>query len=107
MAHRPQQSVQQYWTLDKSVLPKSINKYFEAHTRILLFLYFYFSASGQAVVTGVVLLPPGSGVLHCLCVFTMDATNPNPNPNPNLEEICRRVPPNDVTGLKWLKKHKK
>ena len=37
--------------------------------------------------------------------FTMDGTNSNPNPNPNLHEIYRWLPSDDVTGVKWLKKH--
>ena len=48
-----------------------------------------------------------SRVSYFAVFFTMDGTKPNrnPNPNPNPYETPVGMPPNDVTGVKWLKKH--
>ena len=52
--------------------------------------FFFFSS--HAVFLG--------GFLHD-CVFPTMLTNPDPNPNP-YEIIPVELPPNDLTGVKWL-----
>ena len=45
---------------------------------------------------------------YIIVFFAMDGTKPNPNPNPNTYQIRNipgdrlRLPPDDVTGVKWL-----